>query len=99
VHIKYYCTYVRYMYTVGPEGLVFHESGFAFTNVAISFPLEKCRLIRSMTCTCTETGKIIPSVYGSWRNNKMYDPFKDPLRSNLYEYEKDHKHTLIARPT
>jgi len=43
-----------------------------------------------------ETGKIIPSVYGSWRSNKMYDPFKDPLRSNLYE--EYHKHNLVTRP-
>lgn len=59
---------------------------------------SNCKVARSNVGVeeMRETGKIIPSIYGAYRNNKMYDPFKDPLRSNLYE--EYHKHNLITRP-
>lgn len=59
---------------------------------------SNCKVARSNAGVeeMRETGKIIPSIYGSWRNNKMYDPYKDPLRSNLYE--EYHKHHLVTRP-
>jgi len=43
-----------------------------------------------------ETGRIIPAEFGSWRKNKLYNPYKD-IRKNLFEnYHSNH---VVDRPT
>ena len=37
----------------------------------------------------TETGRIIPASFGSWRRSKRYDPYKD-IRKNLFEHYEGH---------
>lgn len=32
-----------------------------------------------------ETGKIVPAAFGSWRKNKMYNPYED-IRKNLFQH-------------
>lgn len=43
-----------------------------------------------------ETGKIIPATYGTWRGDRLYNPFKD-IRSNLFHHYKSN--SIITRPT
>lgn len=44
----------------------------------------------------TETGRIIPAAFATWRQDKLYSPFQD-IRKNLFEHYGDP--TAVNRPT
>jgi hypothetical protein len=43
----------------------------------------------------SETAKIVPAEYGSYRSSKLYDPYADIRKNLFYHYKKDMK---IERP-
>jgi len=43
-----------------------------------------------------ETGKIIPAMYGTWRKNKLYDPYSDIRKNLFYHYRSNN---IIQRPS
>merc|ERR1712004_326538 len=44
----------------------------------------------------TETAKIIPAMYGTWRKDKLYDPFSD-IRKNLFHHYRSNM--IIKKPS
>lgn len=55
-----------------------------------------CKLPRSPTQEMRETAKVIPATFGSWRLNKMYNPYKD-IRKNLFRHYS--ANAIIDRPS
>ena len=43
----------------------------------------------------SETAKIIPAMYGRWRQNKLYDPYRD-IRRNLFHHYSANQ--IVHRP-
>ncbi len=62
-----------------------------------SYLMQYCVLMSLFDFVCiAEMARIIPASYGSWRKNKLYNPYKD-IRSNLFHHYNSNR--VIRRPT